>query len=119
VLPVPPVVLVATGTNDYETPYLEQAQRIGAFVNWLLAHGARQVYWVDAHRAGNAEVNRALTDVAATAPQTLHVIAWDQPATLHPSWIVADGVHLTEEGVTARVSVIMSALPDPTTVPMQ
>jgi hypothetical protein len=119
VLPAPPVVLVATGTNDYETPYSEQTQRIGAFVNWLLAHGARQIYWVDAHRVGDEEVNRALRDVAATAPTTLHVIAWNDAATQHPSWIVADGVHLTEEGRSGRVSVIMSALPDPLSVPAQ
>jgi lysophospholipase L1-like esterase len=96
---VPPVVLVALGSN----PGGEVgtfAREAGELVGELRARGARQIVWVPPVAAdpGAYATHRTALDELAAGDAGLRILDWDDDVRANPRWLQADGLHLTEAG---------------------
>ena len=79
------------------------ANDVSDFVN---AVGKDKDLWIVNVRGGSwQDPNNQMIDNAATTPN-VQVIDWFSASKDHDDWFEADGVHLTEEGIAAYVSLV-------------
>ncbi len=69
----------------------------------------RDIFWVNVTNDRDVHVNSGLNSLAASYPN-LHIIDWASTSRGHPEYFIADGIHLTPEGVTAYVNTIFSSI---------
>jgi lysophospholipase L1-like esterase len=97
---VPPVVVVALGTNPSSAVGTYRTA-VTAVLDALIARGAQHIIWVPPH-GGSASfdyTNKAalLREVAAARPEA-EVLDWDATLEVHPRWFINDNVHLNNTG---------------------
>lgn len=109
---LPPILVISAGTND-DPRIVSTFWR--AVTRVVTAAGrARCVVWPTIVRppavgASYDGLNRALTRVAAHH-RNLLVVDWVGMIRRHPSWLSADGVHVSVAGYRARASAIAGAV---------
>jgi hypothetical protein len=107
--PVPPVVIVSSGTNDPVANVFEESAR--RILDQLGSQ--RCVVWVDVVRPdsfGDSQtmMNAAL-DRAVSGRPNVRVLRWSELVAAHPEWMSGDGIHPNEAGSTARAQAFAEA----------
>jgi lysophospholipase L1-like esterase len=96
---VPPVVLVALGSNPGPDAgaFPREASRL---IAELRSRGARQIVWVPPVAADPSAyaTHRAALDDLAGGDASLRILDWDDAVLANPRWLQGDGLHLTEAG---------------------
>ncbi len=108
--PLPPVLLVSSGTNDLSATDLEdEARRI-----LDLAGPDRCVVWADVVRPeafadGMGAANDALARAFDGRSNVIEV-PWTAMTTAHPEWLSGDGIHPDNTGNEARAKALAEAV---------
>lgn len=114
---VPPVVVVALGTN----PRAEEpgfGARLADLRAALVSRGARRLVWVDyADRAGTYRAKSERLQLFA-GHHGDEVVRWSEAVAGHPEWFRSDGLHYRPEGVVAWSEAIADVVATPGTDPV-
>ncbi|MBR4455976.1 MAG: hypothetical protein IKS32_07105 [Solobacterium sp.] len=96
------VVLFSLGTNSY----IEESD-----IEELIEHcGSRPSFWLSTYGVSN-DSNQKMEHVTSLYDNAF-MIDWNSEAIRHPSYILADGLHPTEEGAKAYAELIRSVIND-------
>ena len=106
--PVPSVVVVEMGYNDYEATF---AANVEQSIDLLIRHGAHHILWLTlrAVRHPYVQMNAALAAAAARHPQVT-LVDWNRASRNQPSWFQSDGEHLVVSGGVAMAALIHLAV---------
>jgi lysophospholipase L1-like esterase len=118
-------VIIALGSNDVAQDYTTAQMRyvITAAANAL---PGRAIYWTTVKVGGVSPIYNPRWSGAAYRwnqqmwkhPKVLHVLNWTKEAREHPSYFVADGLHMNAHGQENYAEFISSAgVPAPVPVP--
>lgn len=110
--PVPPVVVVEMGYNDYQATF---AASVEQSIELLLAHGAQHILWLTlrAVRHPYVQMNAVLAAAARRHPE-VSLVDWNRYARGHPDWFQSDGEHLMDAGGLAMATLIHLAVDEVT-----
>jgi hypothetical protein len=106
---IAPTVIVDVGYNDAASTYSDDLDRV---MRALVGEGASKVVWVTLRRYGSvrrAKIDRAIRAARARWPK-LRVADWSRWSRGHPSWFVADGIHLGRFGAMGLARLIRHAV---------
>lgn len=101
---LPPLVVVALGTNGAVTPgQIDQLLRI--------VGPTRVLAMVTPHHGNYAYVPDLIRSAARQHPGRILLLDWDQLSAGHPSWFAPDGIHLgSTAGIDAFARLVAGAL---------
>lgn len=110
--PVPPVVVVEMGYNDYQGTF---AASVEQSIDLLISHGAQHILWLTlrAVRHPYVQMNAVLAAAVARHPQ-VSLVDWNRYSRNQPSWFQSDGEHLVPSGGVAMATLIHLAVDEVT-----